>query len=105
MSMLVHPDHSDVAPVLIRHALKRGASGCRFVVRVRDYHVHAMRAFTDAGFSIEAEEVLLVKHAGVELAPSFKTRLAVNTVPSISGFNVHVRRASAPANTQKDNHT
>jgi hypothetical protein len=54
--------------------------------------VHTLRAFTDAGFSIEAEEVLLVKHAGVELAPSFKTRLAVNTVPSISGFNVHIRR-------------
>jgi hypothetical protein len=92
MAVLVHPDHSDVAPVLIRHALKSGSNGCRFVVRVRDYHVHTLRAFTDAGFSIEAEEVLLVKHAGVELAPSFKTRLAVNTVPSISGFNVHIRR-------------
>jgi hypothetical protein len=92
MAMLLHPEHKELAPVLIRHALKQGPDGCRFVARVRDYHVHTLRAFTDAGYSIEAEEVLLVKHAGVELAPSFKTRLTVKTVPSISGFNVHLRR-------------
>jgi hypothetical protein len=92
MAMLLHPDHSELAPILIRHALKQGVRGCRYVVRVRDYHTHAVRAFIDAGFSIQTEEVLLVKHAGVEAAPSFKARLSVSTVPSISGFNVHLRR-------------
>jgi hypothetical protein len=92
MTMLLHPDHKELADVLIRHALAQGPDDSRFVARVRDYHVHALRAFIDAGFSIESEEVLLVKHAGVELAPAFKPRLAVNTVPSISGFNVHLRR-------------
>lgn len=91
MVILLHPDHSDLAPELIRHALQQGAQGCRFVVRVRDYHVHTLRALTDAGFTVEAEEILLVKHAGVELAPAFKTRRAVNAVPSISGFNAHLR--------------
>jgi hypothetical protein len=92
MAMLVHPDHSDLAPLLIGHALQQGVHRCHYVARVRDYHTHAVRAFLDAGFSIQAEEVLLVKHAGVETVPSFKTRLSVNTVPSISGFNVHVQR-------------
>lgn len=92
MAMLLDPDNSELAPILIRHALQQGVHGCRFVARVRDYHTHAVRAFLDAGFSIQAEEVLLVKHAGVEMAPAYKARLSVNTVPSISGFNVHVRQ-------------
>lgn len=94
MSMLLHPDDKDLAPVLILHALQQGTDGYRFVARVRDYHIHALRAFTDLGFSIEAEEVLLVKHAGVEFAPAFKPRMAVNTVPSISGFNAQLHRAA-----------
>lgn len=92
MAMLLDPDHGELAPILIRHALQQGVQGCRFVARVRDYHTHAVQAFLDAGFSIQAEEVLLVKHAGVEMAPAFKARLSVNTVPSISGFNVHMQR-------------
>jgi hypothetical protein len=92
MAMLVHPDHSEVAPVLIRHALRQGVHGHTYVARIRDYHTHAVRALLDAGFTVQAEEVLLVKHAGVEAAPSFKARLSVSAVPSISGFNVHLRR-------------
>lgn len=98
MAMLLQPEEADLAPVLIRHALKQGSNGCRFVARVRDYHMHAVRAFLDAGFTIEAEEVLLVRHANVEVAPAYKHRLNVNTVPSISGFNLRspVRPAGCP---------
>ena len=91
LALLVHPDDQDLAPVLIRHALQQVPDGSRCVVRVRDYHAHIVRALTDLGFTIECEELLLVKHAGVEVVPATKPRMAVQTVPSISGFNVRFR--------------
>ena len=93
LALLLHPDDKDLAPVLIRHALQQVPDGSRCVVRVRDYHAHMVRALTDLAFTIESEELLLVKHAGVEVVPASKPRMAVQTVPSISGFNVQFRPA------------
>ncbi len=103
VGMLLHPDHVELAPLMVNHACKQTAAGQHLVARVRDYHMHLLRAFTDCGFEIVSEENLLVKHAGVEFAPVYKTRMSVSSVPGIAGLSsrVHPRRLVS-ATTWKD---
>jgi hypothetical protein len=82
IGMLIHPDHRDVAPLLLDHVLRSAGENARFVARVRDYQTHVLNAFTDAGFTLIEEEILMIKHARVELAPATK-RLKIAPVPSI----------------------
>jgi hypothetical protein len=88
INLLVDADHREIGPDLIRHVLKQIKPGHRLVARVRDYQVEITRAFTDSGFEVVSEEVLLLKHAGVELARAQSRRLNVAAVPSVPGFNL-----------------
>jgi hypothetical protein len=83
LQMLVHPDCREVAPELLRHALTLAAPSATYFTRVRDYQVETLSAFTDAGFTIVAEETLLVKHGQVELAREEKRHLRMARVPSM----------------------
>jgi hypothetical protein len=87
VQLMVHPDYADVGPDLVRHALKQVPAGHRLITRVRDYQVETMRAFIAAGFETVGEEVVMLKHAGVELAREHKRRLQVAAMPSIQGFH------------------
>ncbi|HEX6506853.1 MAG TPA: hypothetical protein VF221_04400 [Chloroflexota bacterium] len=106
IAALIHPDYMDLAPDLVAHAMTQVGDRCRLVARVRDYHVQTLRVFTDAGFTVVAEELLLVKHGRVELAPVQKARLAVHAVPSIQGFHVRLSPSPLPSfDPQKDAQT
>jgi hypothetical protein len=87
ISLMVEKEHADLGPDLVQYALKQVGPKCRLVARVREYQSDTMRAFTDSGFEIAGEEVVMLKHAGVELARVYKRRLQVAPVPSIQGFN------------------
>lgn len=93
ISLMVEKGHSDLGSDLVQYALKQVGAGYRLVARVRDYQSEAMRAFTDLGFEIAGEEVVMLKHAGVELARVQKRRLQVSAVPSVQAF--HARRLPA----------
>jgi hypothetical protein len=86
LGMLIHPDHADVAPQLLHHALQTSPTGTRFIARVRDYQTEALQTFTDAGFTLVAEEILMLKAALLAEAPS-KMRLKVASVPGMHAFN------------------
>jgi hypothetical protein len=87
IGMLIHPEHRDVAPVLLDHVLVSAPAESRFVARVRDYQTEVLGVFTDAGFTTVAEEILMIRHAAVELARA-STRMKVTPVPSIHAFNL-----------------
>ncbi|GAC1471562.1 MAG: hypothetical protein PVSMB7_23440 [Chloroflexota bacterium] len=87
MGMLVHPLHAEVGPTLVHHALQTAPVGTRFVTRARDYQTHVLSAFEDAGFAVAAEEVLMIKHAGVEPAPA-RMRLKVAPVPGVPSVQI-----------------
>ncbi len=91
LGMLVHPDFKDLAQELIRHALDHAPPNTRFVARVREYHVETLQAMREAGFETVAEEVLMVKHAGVEVVPEARGRLRLGRVPSIQGVNSQLK--------------
>lgn len=97
LAMLVHPDHKDLAPNLLVHALDHAAPNTRFVTRVREYRVEVLKAFTEAGFQIIAEETVMVKHAGVEMAQVERGKLRLARVPSIQGVNTQLRYSAVPA--------
>lgn len=90
LSMLVHEKHSDLGPDLLRHAAKDLPPGRQFVTRVRGYQVEALQTFLDAKFQIVTEEILMVKHAGVELARDAPARLRVARVPSIHALPIRI---------------
>ena len=87
MGMMIHPDYPDLGPDLLRYALRSLPPGSRCAARVREYQTEALRTFTDAGFSIEAEDTLMVKHAGLELAREPKGLRRVVGVPSMQVFH------------------
>lgn len=100
VALMTEREHADAASDLVRHALKQVPPGHRVVAQVRDYQVEAIRAFLEAGFQTVAEEVLLVKHAGVELARAERRRLQVAPIPTVPGLNVRVvprARQGSPA--------
>jgi len=88
IGLLVHPAHRELASDLLRHALKNNP-GRRFVARVRDYQQDVLGAFCEAGFTIQAEEVILLRHARVEVAPLPKRILALPHVPAPTVHIVH----------------
>jgi hypothetical protein len=97
LQMLVHPDYRDVGPKLLHHALTLGPARGGFSTRVRDYQTDTLAAFTGAGFTIMAEETLLVKHGQVELAREAKRRVRLSRVPSMPAvptrFSTEVNRS------------
>lgn len=95
IGLIVHPDCTDLACPLLQHALAGAETGTRFVARVRDYHPEVVNAFMDAGFQAAAEEILMVKHARVALAPLPKSRIAVATVPGMQAFRHHTPAPAA----------
>jgi len=86
VGMLLHPRHAQLGPILLQHAHRQVKPGCRLLTRVRDYQVETLRAFTDTGFQAVGEEVLMVKHAGVEAVRTAKPWPHVAALPSIQGF-------------------
>ncbi len=94
ISLMVDPDYGDLGPDLVQHVLKQAPAGYRLVARVREYQVESMRAFIDAGFETVEEDVLMLKHAGVELARVHKRRMQVAPLPSIQGFNLVMKSSS-----------
>jgi hypothetical protein len=103
VGLLGHPGYKEVGPSLLQHVLAQGSAGSRYVARVRDYQVEALRTFLDAGFQDVVEEILMVKHARVELARVAKARLQVAHVPSMQPF--HSRLGSGPAILPAVHHT
>ena len=97
LGMLVHPDHKDLAPNLLMHALDSAPPNTRFITRVREYRVEVLKAFTEAGFQITAEEAVMVKHAGVEMAQVERGKLRLARVPSIQGVNTQLRYSAVAA--------
>jgi hypothetical protein len=89
IGLIVHPDFPDLASSLLQHALAANTGGTRFVARVRDYHSEILNAFLDAGFEMAAEEILMVRHARVVLAPISKARISVAQVPGVQAFRQH----------------
>jgi hypothetical protein len=87
IGMLVHPRYKEAGPELLAHVLRNAPPNTRFVARVRDYQNEALRAFSDAGFEVVAEEILMVKHARVELAKEARRRMKVAPAPSIHAFH------------------
>lgn len=87
IGMLVHPDARDMAPDILHHVLQSAPRNQRYVARVRDYQSEVVSIFLQAGFRIAAEEIFMVKHAGVELARVERRRMRVAHMPSIQGLN------------------
>jgi hypothetical protein len=85
LGLLVHPDHTELAPVLLRHVLAQAGPDTAFQARVRDYHSELLTAFTEAGFRPVGEEVLMVRHGGVVPARA-RPRMQVARVPGIQAF-------------------
>ena len=90
IGMLLDPQYKELGPDLLHHALRTLSPESRFVARVRDYHVEAVRAYEEADFQCVAEEILMVKHAGMELAPTAKRRMRIASVPSIQSFPIRL---------------
>jgi hypothetical protein len=90
IGMLIHPEHRDVAPVLLHHVLHAAPEQARFVARVRDYQTDVLTVFRDAGFDTVAEEILMIRHAAVEQAREAR-RMKVAPVSSIHAFNIRNR--------------
>jgi hypothetical protein len=97
MGHLLHPDHADLGPHLLEHVLERAMPNCRLFARVRDYQTETIRVYEEAGFTVAAEEVLMVKHAGVELAPALQRTLKVAHVPSMQALPIRLHDGRQPA--------
>lgn len=83
LGILVHPEHCELASSLLSHVLETADPGTRYVARVRDYQPETTNALVAAGFELVAEEILMVQHGRVALAPAERARLRVAAVPSI----------------------
>ena len=101
LGMLVHPAHKDLGPDLLHHALKTLEPTSRFVARVRSYHAEMLQTFLDAGFRVVTEEVIMVKHAEVEVARTATGRMRVVNVPGIRAFPIRLKPTGiVPAQTR-----
>ena len=101
LGTLVHPGHKDLAPDLLHHALKTLPPNSRFVARVRSYHPELLRTFQDAGFRVMADQVIMVKHAEVEVARTATARMRVVNVPGIQALPIQLKPAGrGPAQTR-----
>jgi hypothetical protein len=100
IGLLVHPQHKELAPDLLDHAVRQLEPGSRYVSRLREYQVESLRTFLDAGFQIVAEETLMVKHAAVELARTVTGRVRMASVPGIQALPIrlHPRPPHAEGN-------
>lgn len=94
IGLMVHPDRSDMAPILLQHVLRQVPCHCRLTARVREYQGETIQALSDAGFTVMGEEILMVKTARVEMARTVP-RVKVVGVPSMNVFHTH---SSAPDN-------
>jgi hypothetical protein len=81
IGLLVHPAERQVAIQLLHHVISRSPEH-RFLARVREYDGEALNAFRDVGFVIADEEVVMVKHARVELARFAKPRIQAVQIPT-----------------------
>lgn len=97
LGLLVHPAHLDVTEPLLVYALQQLPAGSRYLIRLREYQTETLRACIDTGFEVVGEEILMVKHAGVELARAERSLLRVNRVPGVPAFRSQV--ADAPRRT------
>lgn len=89
LGILVHPAHTELAQPLLCHVLSQAPEDRGFLVRVRDYQPEALRALLDTGFTLVGEEILMVRHGRVALAPAERARLRV-AVPSVGVVPFHV---------------
>lgn len=96
IGMLVHPQYREVAPALLQYVLETAPPGWRFVARVRDYQSEVLRVFLAAGFQITAEELLMVKHARVEVAPAARRLIQVAQIPTAHIFHHRARAVTSP---------
>lgn len=85
LGLLVHPDHRDLAPVLLRHVLSQTDSTSTFQARIRDYQSELLSAFEGAGFRLIGEEALMIRHGGV-VPVQARPRMRVAPVPGIQAF-------------------
>jgi hypothetical protein len=104
LSLLVHPDHRDLAPLLLHYVLAQSLPGTTFQTRVRDYQSELLPVFYDAGFRSLGMEVLMVRHGGV-VPVRVRPRMRVAPAPGIQAFPFTPRITPAPpvaAGAQKD---
>jgi len=107
IGMLVHPDHADLAPILVRHVQEQAGPDTTLIARIRDYHVESITALRDAGFETVREDVLMVRHGALVPAKA-RPRLRVAHAPSINAFpfiEASVCAGDGPASREKDNAT
>jgi hypothetical protein len=91
LKMLVHPEYKELGPQLLFHVLNQSKPHAQFTTRVREYQVETLAAFEEAGFEVTAEEIVLVKHAAVELARvEERARLRTVRVPGIPALPTHL---------------
>jgi hypothetical protein len=96
IGLMVDPQHGDLGRELLQHVLSQLPPDRKCVARVREYQTEALAAFTDAGFTVAREEVLMVRHAQVEYARSAQRGMRVVRVPSVGSFNVNFVRCDLP---------
>jgi hypothetical protein len=90
LSLLLHPSHMDLASPLLNHVLRQARDpGVKFRTRVRDYQPETLNAMQRAGFSIEQEQIMLVKHGLVDYAKATQGRLKAVKVPSLPVLQGH----------------
>lgn len=90
VGLMVHPEHCGLAPSLLGHVLEQAGPEARFVSRVRDYQPEILNALLAANFDIVGEEILMVRHGRVALAPAERARLRVARVPGIPAMPFRV---------------
>lgn len=97
VGMLLHSARADLGSDLLMHAVGTYPSS-RFVARVRDYQLDVLNAFLEAGFVIVAEEVVMVRHARVEVARATRKRLRM-AAPASQLIHNRWQRAEVSANS------
>jgi hypothetical protein len=102
VGLLVHPDHDELGCSLLGHVVEQAGPEARFLARVRDYQPESLNALLAAGFEIVGEEVLMVRHGRVALAPAERTRLRVARVPSIPAMPFRVVISGPRGGTTKE---
>jgi hypothetical protein len=85
LGLLVHPDHRDLAPVLLRHVLSQSDAATTFQARIRDYQSELLSAFVESGFRIAGDAVLMIRHGGV-VPVRVRPRMRVAPAPGVQAF-------------------
>jgi hypothetical protein len=99
VAMIVHDEHAETGLELLMHALRQAPAGTRFRARIREYQPEALQAFLDAGFTIIATEVVMVRHGRLQPALARK-RVAVARIPSMPVAPLHLGAETASIVTE-----